>query len=145
MEIIKCDSCGKDITDVADGWVEWISFTERDKVGKGLRVVHKNGLFKDKCQYNQDAIYQKFSGILNDNYLENFVGPDGLMRLLVMISESELPTNEVLEMIKRLHISGYDQAREHFEQAIRKGIFEPNMPKNFYNQSDIEATINSIK
>jgi hypothetical protein len=67
------------------------------------------------------------------------------MRLLVFISEKELPVGEVLEMIKRLHIIGYEQARRHFASAISAGTFEPNMPTDFYSQSDIRATLAYLK
>lgn len=90
--------------------------------------------------FNERAEFAKDEGTIADNSLTEFLGADGLMRLMVFISESELPTSEVLEMIKRLHIPGYEQARKHFKAAIHAGIFEPNMPENYYNQSDIQAT-----
>jgi hypothetical protein len=40
------------------------------------------------------------------------------MRLLALIAEERAPTNDILEMIKRLHIRGYEQARLHFDEAI---------------------------
>lgn len=141
MEKLTCDSCGQEIKNVQDGWVEWISFAERDKTGQGLRLVHKNSRNNSLCQYDQRAEYDKHGGILSDNALEQFIGPDGLMRLLVMISENELSKAEVLEMIKRLHIPGYDQAKNYFDEAICNGYFEPNMPPRFYWQSDIAATM----
>lgn len=141
MKKLTCDTCGQEIKSVQDGWVEWISFAEIDKTGQGLRLVHKNSRNNSHCQYEQKAECDKHGGILSDTALEQFIGPDGLMRLLVMISESELPKTEALEMIKRIHIPGYDQAKDYFGEAISQGCFEPNMPRSFYLQSDIEATI----
>lgn len=144
MDALTCDSCGQQIENINDGWVEWISFSKKDQIGKGLRIVHKSGTFQHKCNYNQDVVYRETGGILSDASLVEFIGPDGLMRLLAMISESKLPTEEVLEVIKRLNIPGYDKARSHFEDAIQAGIFQPSMAKNFYCQSNINETIKFI-
>ena len=67
------------------------------------------------------------------------------MRLLSMIADDYVNKNDVLEMIKRLHIKGYEASRLHFKDAIIEGVFEPNTPANYYDQSDIEATLNYLK
>ena len=44
----RCDSCGRDIESVEDGWVEWL--TERDSnKGYGMRLVHHD----EKCMYDE--------------------------------------------------------------------------------------------
>ena len=145
-----CDTCGGIIEKPEDGWVEWISLTQAgiSPSGRDIRIVHSHSASPldgpKKCQYDGDIEFRKDKGVLSDNSLTDFIGPDGLMRLLVFISEQELPTPEVLEIIKRLHIPGYERARNHFDKAIYDGVFEPNMPKNFYNESDIKATIKYI-
>ena len=143
-----CDTCGGNIETPDDGWVQWITLGS-SKLGRDLQLVHKfdtsKGGRKDLCMFNQTAEYAKDKGIIADNSLSEFIGPDGLIRMMVFISHSELPTLEVLEMMKRLHIPGYEQARKHFKAAINAGIFEPNMPENFYSQSDINATIEFLK
>lgn len=143
-----CDSCGGVIEKPEDGWVEWINLGS-SKIGRDLRLVHKYGavssMKKDRCMFNQDAEFAKDNGTVADSSLTDFLGADGLMRLLVFISESELPIPDVLEMIKRLHIPEYEHARKHFKDAIHAGVFEPDMPKNFYGQSDIKATIEFIR
>ena len=97
------------------------------------------------CQFNGKAEYEKDGGIIADLPLKEFLGPDGLMQLLLLLYEDELPKEEVLEMIKRLHIPGYEIARHNFAHAINAGVFEPNRPENYYSTSDIEATIEFIK
>ena len=67
------------------------------------------------------------------------------MRLLQMLGEEDHPKEDVLEMIKRLHIPGYEAARGHFDEAISEGYFEPNTPEGYYHQSEIEATLAFIK
>ena len=148
MKTWICDTCGGLIEKPDDGWVQWINLG-RPKLGRNLSLVHKFGASKsakkDHCMFNERAEFAKDEGTIADNSLTEFLGADGLMRLMVFISESELPTSEVLEMVKRLHISGYEQARKHFKAAIHAGVFEPNMPENYYNQSDIQATVEFIK
>jgi hypothetical protein len=52
-----------------------------------------------------------------------------------------MPKDEALELIKRLHIPGYEQARLHFERAISEGVIERQYPPGYYNQSEIEAVL----
>lgn len=141
MQTWICDSCGNVIEKAEDGRVEWITIGT-EKTGRDLRLVHRFGAGPKKkgCLHNEQAEFAKDEGTVADNELTDFLGPDGLMRLLVFIAESELPTNDVLQMIKRLHIPGYEQAFRHFAEAIHEGVFEPNMPKDYYWQSDIIAT-----
>lgn len=107
-----CDTCGQPIEKAEDGWVEWISYVG-DKQGRDLRLVHSFSASpktdNTKCQFNESYEYNKDSGMVSDNSLSEFVGSDGLMRLLVFISENELPTADVLAMIKRVHIPGYEE------------------------------------
>lgn len=74
-----------------------------------------------------------------------FLGADGLMMLLGFIANNELPTPEVLEMIKRLHIPGYEHARLHFERAIAEGVFEPTTVEGFYPTRDIQCVLDYIE
>ncbi len=67
------------------------------------------------------------------------------MELLLFIARGELPTPEVLEMIKRPRIPGYEHARLHFKDALAAGAFEPNTPEGYYTQSDISAILEFIR
>jgi hypothetical protein len=67
------------------------------------------------------------------------------MHLLSFLARDELPKDEVLEMIKRLHVPGYEHARLHFDRAIREGVFEPNMPDGYYWQSNIRAVLEFLE
>lgn len=48
------------------------------------------------------------------------------MRLLALLAERQVRSDEVLEMIKRLHIPGCEHTRLHFDEAISEGVLEPN-------------------
>ena len=64
--------------------------------------------------------------------LDSFLGSDGLMSLLALVAEHRVKSTEVLEMIKRLHIPGYEHTRLHFDEAISEGVFEPNTVPGYY-------------
>ena len=148
-----CDGCGEPIKNVADGWVEWVERNDIETgrlVGRDLRLVHHLPASPRRhnfpgCQFDQKAEDRRDGSHVHDLGLTEFVGPDGLMRALALISEQRLPTPQVLELIKRLHIPGYEHARHHFARAISAGVFEPNTPKGFHWQRDIEATLCFVK
>jgi hypothetical protein len=140
-----CDACGLPINDARDGWVEWVTYKNADGQdrGRGLRLVHHQPASprKSGCQYDGKQEFQRDRGILSDQSLDSFLGPDGLMLLLSLISEGELPQAEVIEMIQRIHIPGYEHARHHFPDALARGVIEPNLPPGFHWQADIERVI----
>ena len=140
-----CDTCLEPIESADDGWVEWIEYDDAHgkRRGRDLRLVHHIPASPRSkphgCQHDERLESQKDRGILYDLSLTDFQGPNGLMRLLVMIHEDQLPRDDVLELIKRINIPGYEHARFHFDRAMAEGAFEPNMPPHFYFQQDIEA------
>lgn len=144
-----CDSCGAKIESVEHGWVEWLSKYEDGKTSaRGLRLVHHvthSPRKRGGCQYDGGAEHARDGMTISDLPLSRFTGPDGLMDLLALVAEGALPQRDVLEMIKRIHVPGYEHARLHFESAIAAGAFEPNTPKGFYRSSDIEATLAHAK
>ena len=63
------------------------------------------------------------------------------MRLLSLLGEEEFPVAEVVEMIKRLHVPGYEIARNFFRTAISEGVIDECAPGDFYKQSQIRAVL----
>ena len=123
-----CDKCGLIIERAADGWVQWREFGAESKnrklrgeraLGRDLQLVHadpasphpiKTGE-KYGCQFDDnDPAYMTM-----DLSLPEFLGPNGLMHLLDFIAKGSVETVEVLEMIKRLNVPGYEQARMHID------------------------------
>lgn len=131
-----CDKCGKEIKS-EDGWLEWKKTGEGDKGREyGFRIVHRID-----CIYNQHKVYREENAIISDSDLEYFMGPDGLMRLLELLSLEEVESEELLEIIKRIHIPGYEEARPYFNEAIHGYVFEPNTKPMYYSQNNIKAVI----
>ena len=101
----RCDSCGQLVPDLQAGWVEWLA--AEDTRGKpkvsGLRLVHRrntgaSSLEPYGCRYNPRDEFRKNRGIVEGLALDRFAGPDGLMLLLSMIAERELPARELIEL-----------------------------------------------
>ena len=134
-----CDKGGKKIESVKDGWVEWLIPTKNnipETHNKGMRIVHATN-----CLYT-DWECDKENAIPGDDSLENFYGPDGLMNLLQFVSDDMFENKEeVLEIIKRIHIPGYEYARNFIDAAISEGVYEPNTKENYCSQNDIRKII----
>ena len=124
----RCDSCGELVSGLEAGWVEWLA--REDTKGKpkvsGLRLVHRIGTSPRwrkpcGCQYNRRDEFRKNRGIVEGLDLDRFAGPDGLMLLLSLIAEHELPARELIELAKRVQIPGYEAVHELVPDAVRKG------------------------
>jgi len=147
-----CETCGERIVGVEQGWVEWLyaapgrKVEEGEPAAKGMRLVHARPysplkLSRTGCQYDEMAEYEASGYSLSSLELAHLMGPDGLMRLLFYIEEGEIPTGEVVELIKRLHIPGYEQARPHLEEGIAAGEVRPSIFPGVDDQEQIEQAL----
>lgn len=146
----RCGSCGKLITSVEDGWVEWLVDGEDDKGGastiSGVRLVHHDqsaGVpgVRGGCRYHASQEFAKHRSIVEGLPLARFVGFDGLMLLLSFISSGEMPLEDVLELAKRVQIPGYEQSRDLLQNLFAQGLFSASIGEGFYLQSEIQATL----
>ena len=139
-----CDSCGKEISRVKNGWVEWLASEQKGGGARGIRLVHNaqaaTGKLGKGCHYGN----KKGMRVLGSS-MDYFLGANGLMKLLSLVAEGEIEKADVLEMIKRLHIPGYEYSRKHFAKAIKNGVFEPTTRESYYHLSDIKATLDYMK
>ena len=141
-----CSTCGELISGIEDGWVEWLAGEDEHGATrlKGLRLVHRNGVRgcnQARCQYDDRCEFRRDQSIVEGLPLERFVGVDGLMILLSLIADREMPTSDVLELAKRVQIPGYEQTRELFHEAIDAGIVAPLVGEGFYMQSEIQELL----
>jgi hypothetical protein len=122
----RCDSCGELVSDLQAGWVEWIAADDtkgRPKVS-GLRLAHLRKTSPRSpephgCQYNPQDEFRKNRGIVEGLALDRFAGPGGLMLLLCMIAERELPVQELAH------------------DAVSEGVIAPSISSGFYLQCEI--------
>jgi len=70
--------------------------------------------------------------------LKTWIGLDGLIRMMVKLSNRDFEDNEeVLEMIKRLHIPGYEHIRLDIGRAHEAEVFDSTTPR-YPDTSQIE-------
>lgn len=131
------------MSDLQAGWVEWLATEDVKRKPKvsGLRLVHcrNNGPRQRErhgCQYNPRNEFRRNRGIVEGLALDRFAGPDGLMLLLSMIDERELPLQELIELAKRVQIPGYE-AVELIHDAVGEGVIAPCISPGFYLQCEI--------
>ena len=133
----RCADCGALITSIEAERVEWL--TGEDGRGttnvKGLRLVH------NCCRYDDRREFRKGRSLVEGLPLERFVGPDGLMLLLSLVAQPEMPRADLLELVKRIHIPGYEQTRELFSDAMHGGAVTPLIGEGFYLQSEIQELL----
>lgn len=114
-----CDSCGLVIEEPEDGWLEWYRELDTEKE-TGFRIVHH----KKICMYNAQQQYNERKSVM-DMHLDNYVGSDGLVKLLTILEYHSLKDKrDVVEIIRRLHVPHYEEARQYWLQAKADGYFD---------------------
>ncbi len=140
----RCDSCGQLVPDLQAGWVEWLA--AEDSRGKpkvsNLRLVHRSNTSARSpepygCRYNPRDEFRKNRGIVEGLALDRLAGPDGLMLLLSMVAERELPLQDLMELAKRMQIPGYEAAYELLHDAVGEGVIATCISSGFYLQCEI--------
>ncbi|MEC0886824.1 hypothetical protein [Bacillus atrophaeus] len=111
-----CDFCGEIIESDKDGMLEWDSFLEKDDTqfnAKNFRIVHNRSI--KKCHpRNNDAN-------LSDGHLHWYTGPGGLSELLAIKHRYHLDLVKFDEIIRRLHVDYYEEARQYFHESRENG------------------------
>jgi hypothetical protein len=142
----RCDSCADMITSVQAGWVEWLASENEqgNDILRGLRLVHRGGQKNARnrnCRYNPQEEFRSGRTIVEGLPLERLVGADGLMILLSLLAEGELPRPEVLELVKRVQIPGYELVRNLSPRGQYSKLPSPVLSKGYYLQSEIREML----
>lgn len=139
----KCDLCGEMIDDAKNGVIQWITWSGELR-GQGLRLLHAKTEVTPFCQHNSATAAQfeteQQGGTPHDEPLVDYLGADGLMRLASLLLLG-LPGEEVAELIKRLHVPSYEQARPYLRQAEEDGIIDLELAPGCYRQSLLREII----
>jgi len=120
-----CDSCGEIIKKPEDGWFEWYT-DEKTSFETGFRIVHH----RESCMYDDGALIRQ-NRSPSHLALERVIGSAGLGYLLFSIELSEkkgvyklADIEEFIEMIRRLHLSYWEEARLYWDKAYRDGFHD---------------------
>jgi hypothetical protein len=141
----RCDRCGRLITAVQEGWVEWLaSENDEEEVLNGLQLVHRGPVQQNgreqACRYDQRKEFRNARTIVEGLPLERFVGPDGLMVMFSLLAAGNLPKGQLLELAKRTQIPGYEVARN-LLQGISSDLVAPFLGRGYYLQWEIREMI----
>ena len=142
----RCDSCGDFITNVQAGWVEWLASEDKhgNDVLSGLRLVHRGRQKKVRnhsCRYDPLEEFRSSKTIVEGLPLDRLVGPDGLMVLLSLLAEGELPHTEILELLRRVQIPGYELVRSVSRTRRRSKLLASVLGHGCYLQSEIQEVL----
>jgi hypothetical protein len=142
----RCDSCADMITSVQAGWVEWLASEDKhgNDILRGLRLVHRGGQKNARnhnCRYDPLQEFRSGKTIVEGLPLERLVGADGLMILLSLLAEGELPHHEILELVKRVQIPGYELVRNLSPRGQHSKLLSPVLSHGCYLQSEIREML----
>ena len=139
-----CDECGEIISDETNGWLEWyrdiISNSEFGR-NKGFRIVHHD----KSCMYDSHQMFSQ-GKLIADMHLNSFTGPDGLVYLLSKIQyEANEDDSKLVEIIRRLHVPFYEEARRYHANAEVDGYFAGENEVTRYITSTSKHILNHYK
>ena len=140
------DSCADLITSVQAGWVEWLASEDKhgNDILRGLRLVHRGrqkNARNHNCRYDPLEEFRSRRTIVEGLPLERLVGADGLMILLSFLAEGELPHREILELVKRVQIPGYELVRNLSPRGEHSKLLSPVLSHGYYLQSEIREML----
>jgi hypothetical protein len=133
-----CASCPKLIRSVNDGWVEWLASEDESgaTILSGLRMVHR-----ESCRYDVRTVFRNTRSVAEGLSLECFVGPDGLSLLLSFLAEGDLPAAEVIRLVKRVQIPGYELACNLLGQENLAAVLPPALGHECYSSAELTELI----
>jgi len=129
--------------------VEWLKVDdimtdEATYTCEGLRLVHAFRENKPKCTYAGRELMPNVTTA--DGALQGFAGGDGLMKLLSMAASTRFTNkSEVIELIKRIHVPGYEEARSYLQAAVDAGVYHVNTADGFPDQNQIRSVLAWVK
>jgi hypothetical protein len=145
----RCDICGQLISQPDQGTLLWLSRSNNGRrVGRDLRIVHRMTASPlggpSRCYPNERHELEADGSTISDVTIDRMQGPDGLVRLLSMIEDGEIPSKQVTRMIMRLFVPGYEQAKPYFQKAIDTGVVERSLPDDYFIQSQLRRIVSNI-
>jgi len=151
-----CDGCGEVITDIKDGWVEWLDKFNEEKgkhVEYGFRIVHHTSVSPKKgySQYGCSK-YPNHIGC-NDTYLASFLNNNnGMAHILSLLDVGPYrdknftgprieDIREYVEFMRRLLIPHYEEARMYWNDALADDFFRDDNEIGIYSVNNLKRLI----
>lgn len=128
VENLICDKCRKNISTPEEGYIEWVRNNTTNDLTR-FHIVHN----KHACLYNEKEMLEKLNARVPGNHLKYFLGIDGLIKLLNLIDNDNVVNKfEVVEIIKRTQVLGYEEAQNFFKEAYSRGMIDGPNDNGFY-------------
>lgn len=106
-----CDKCHEPIEEAEDGWLKWIKNLNTEKY-LDFKIIHHPACRKPGPKIQRSGLTEP------GDLLTEFTGTDGLIRLLELLAKTDAENQSgLLDVIQRIHVPGYETAREHFDKA----------------------------
>ena len=122
----QCDRCNKTIHGVENAWLRWKK-NLNDGSFYDFKIVHH-----PRCEQPSPKVERSRLSESGDPLTE-YLGTEGFIRLLELIAKTNgEDRHELLKLIQRLHVPGYESAHIHFETAYQKGRITPPINGVFY-------------
>jgi hypothetical protein len=148
-----CDNCNELIEKPEEGYLEWRDDRPKDNRKYGFRIVH-HALYSPKRRSGSDCYYKQ-SERGGDLDLLSFLGPTGLAHLTAWLdygqeyeknysnsSRRVESLREWVELVRRLHVPYYEEARMYFQQAFRE--YGDSAPEYFYVPDRLRSYIDEF-
>ncbi len=142
-----CDTCGKTINSPKEGWVEWTTIPSAGitRIVREMRIVHNRTASPHgpygSCQFDEWHEFANGKGIVFGSSLQDYIGPDGLMKLVAEAADPIFQNIDIMEIITRIQVPGYDRAKGHLAKAVAEGVIQSKRPKGFYSQAEIRGVL----
>lgn len=129
FSVFKCDICGSYI-DASDGMLEWLQKpTDESRDNPSAECLESIHICcrRKPCNmvYDQRAIAE---GLHEQwDHLDSFIGTDNIDEILTLPMNRTIPKEkheEFLEILRRLMIPYYEEARQYFSRAENDGLIE---------------------
>lgn len=131
-----CDRCGG-VVESKEGWVEWLNNAEEERHSNyGFKIVHQASYSPRKPRGNCYHYEKTEAHVLRcDTYLTDFIGERGIVQLLMFIDMGPYrdkayrgplakDLREWAELVRRLTIPYYEEARFYMSRANADGFFD---------------------
>ena len=113
---LYCDDCGFPINDVKDAELAWARYDDEHNKVLVVHCPYACPRWKRRARCLPPEI-----GGRGTHNLELFVGAAGLIELLAWIQEGEFPVAIGLELVRRLHVPGYEAYRKQWQANTEAG------------------------
>lgn len=153
-----CDTCGEIINSPEEGWIEWISKYDEETHSyntHSFRIVHHYA--HSPIAYETNAGCYQHDGEIcrHDSHLHHFLSEDYKMANILKFLDigpihdpdykgtSLTDIREYVEIVRRLTIPHYEEARKYWAEAREDGFFQDANELWIYGVKNLKQLIDT--